>query len=77
MVMGLAKFRSKPYKSVGDPSSKYGYDKAGKQFEKDIQAHTQRHEENYSALIEFAKNRGLTPEDLRRLLFELIQNFNL
>ncbi len=73
----MAKFRNKPYKNVGDPSSKYGYDKGGKQFEKDIKAHIQRSEENYSALIEFAKSRGLTPESLRKLLFRLIQEFDL
>jgi hypothetical protein len=73
----LAKFRNKPYRNVGDPSSKYGYDKDGKQFEKDIQAHIQRNEENYSALIEFAKSRELTPESLRKLLFRLIQEFDL
>ena len=73
----MSKFRNKPYKSVGDPSSKYGYDRDGKQFEKDIQAHIQRYEENYSALIEFAKDRGLTPESLKSLLFKLIQEFDL
>ena len=73
----MSKFRNKPYRSVGEPSSKYGYDKGGKQFEKDIQEHIQKDKENYAALIEFAKNRGITPETLRKMLFRLIQEFDL
>ena len=73
----MSKFVMKPYKNVGDPSSKYGYDKDGKQFEADIQAHIDKHNEDYNALIEFAKSRGLIPETLRRLLFRLISEYEL
>ena len=50
----MSKFRIKPYKNVGDPSSKYGYDKDGKQFEADIQGHMDKSKDDYAALIDFA-----------------------
>lgn len=68
----MSKFRIKPYKNVGDPSSKYGYDKDGKQFEADIQGHMDKSKDDYAALIDFAKSRGIIPSDLRKLLFKLI-----
>lgn len=73
----MSKFRNKPYRNVGDPSSKYGFDKDGKQFERDIQANLQRWEKDYASLIEFAKKQGLTPDRLRHLLHRLIDEFDL
>lgn len=62
----MSKFSQKTYRNVGELSSKYAYDKNGKQFEADIQAHIDRARENYAALIDFAKVRGITPQELKK-----------
>ena len=73
----MSKFSQKQYRNVGELSSKYAYDKDGKQFEADIQAHIDRARDNYNALIEFAKERNLEPRQLRKMLLRLIEEFEL
>jgi hypothetical protein len=62
---------------VGELSSKYAYDKSGKQFEEDIQKSIDECEANYKALVEFAKSRDLTPDKLKKLVIRLIEELNL
>ena len=73
----MSKFSQKLHRNFGELSSKYAYDKDGKQFEADIQAHIDRARENYEALIEFAKERGLTPGDLKKMLITLIEELEV
>ena len=63
----MSKFRSKPFKSVGDPSSKYGYDKDGKQFEADIKNHIAQNEKLYFEFKEWLKSKNVTPDKFREL----------
>lgn len=73
----MSKFSQKTYRNVGELSSKYAYDKNGKQFEADIQAHIDRARENYAALIDFAKVRGITPQELKKMLMRLIEELDV
>ena len=50
-----------PTRNVGDPCSKYGYDRTGEQFEKDTQAHKERGEYLWAEFIEFMKSHDATP----------------
>ena len=63
----MSKFRMKPYKNVGDPSSKYGYDKNGKQFEADIQKHIDESEQLYQDFLTWIKRKNVTPDRFRGL----------
>lgn len=73
----MSKFSQKRYKNVGELSSKYAYDKNGEKFEADIQSHIDKWDEDYNALKEFAKSRGILPDKLRHLLRELILEYDL
>lgn len=50
---------------VGEVSSKYGYDKDGKQFEADIQASLDREEYLWRAFVSFMKEHAVDPRELR------------
>lgn len=71
----MSKFRMKAYKSVGDPSSKYGYDKNGKQFEADIQNHIEESEKLYSDFKEWMKNKKVSPDKFRGLFRRYYDEF--
>lgn len=71
----MSKFRSKPFKSVGDPSSKYGYDKDGKQFEEDIKNHIDQNEKLYSEFKEWLKSKNVTPDKFRGLFRRYYSEF--
>lgn len=73
----MSKFSPKIYRNVGELSSKYAYDKHGKQFEADIQAHIDRYHDNYNALIRFAKERGIIPSELKKMLLKLIEELDV
>ena len=60
---------------LGDPSSKYGYDRNGEQFEKDIQQAYERGEKLYSAFVEFMKSQNVTPEDFQQLFHKYYDDF--
>ena len=47
----MSKFSQKCHRSVGEVSSKYGYDRTGEQFEADIQ----RHIEDHIGVIQFSE----------------------
>lgn len=71
----MSEFRSKPYRNVGDPSSKYGYDKDGKQFEKDIQNSIEKHEKLYEEFKEWMKSKDVTPDAFRSLFRQYYDEF--
>lgn len=56
--------------NVGDPSSKYGYDRDGSQFEADIQAHKERGEYLWSEFVKFMHEHNVTPEDFRGIFIK-------
>lgn len=73
----MSRFSQKRYRNVGELSSKYAYDRDGKQFEADIQAHFDKLSADYAALIEWAQERRITPDDLKSLLRKLILELDL
>ena len=73
----MSKFSQKQYRNVGELSSKYAYDRDGKQFEADIQGHIDRAKNNYNALINFAKDHDLEPRQLKTMLIKLIEEFDV
>jgi|GEM_PF-6626489 len=71
----MSKFRTKPYRNVGDPSSKYGYDKDGKQFEADIQKHIDDSEKLYVEFKEWIMKKQVTPDKFRNLFRKYYDEF--
>lgn len=65
----------KPYKNVGDPSSKYGFDKEGKQFEADIQKHIDESEQLYADFKEWIKQKQVTPDKFKCLFRKYYDEF--
>lgn len=60
---------------IGDPSSKYGYDRHGKQFEADIQAGLEREEFLWAEFIQFMKTHDVNPSDLRAMFTRYYEEF--
>lgn len=61
--------------NVGDPCSKYGYDRTGEQFEKDIQAHKERGDFLWNEFITFMKGHNVTPSELRSMFVKYYEEF--
>lgn len=62
-------------RNVGEPSSKYGYDRGGKQFEADIQAHRDRSDFLWSEFVRFMKDHQATPEEFRGMFLRYYEEF--
>lgn len=60
---------------IGDPSSKYGYDRTGEQFEKDVQANRERSEANWKAFVEFMQSRKVDPRQFRDMFIRYYEEF--
>lgn len=71
----MSKFNIRPKSGIGDPSSKYGYDKDGKQFEADIQRHFDESEKLYSEFVEWLKSHNVTPDKFRALFRRYYSEF--
>lgn len=65
---------AKPGK-VGEVSSKYGYDRTGKQFEADIQAHKDRYEYLWAEFVDFMKSHQVTPSELRTMFTRYYEEY--
>lgn len=62
-------------RNVGDPCSKYGYDRNGEQFEKDIQAHIERGEYLWNEFVEFMKSHNATPSEFRTMFARYYEEY--
>lgn len=60
---------------IGDPSSKYAYDRDGKQFEADIQHSVDKHKQLYADFKEWLKSKNVTPEEFRQLFRQYYEEF--
>ena len=60
---------------IGDPSSKYAFDKDGKQFEADNQRHIDVSEKLYVEFVEWMKNKGVAPDKFRALFRRYYDEF--
>lgn len=71
----MSKFNQKTYRNVGELSSKYAYDRDGKQFEADIQRHIDEIEQLYADFVEWMKSKGVIPDKFRRLFKRYYDEF--
>lgn len=60
---------------VGEVSSKYGYDRDGKQFEADIQKHFEDGERLYAEFVEWMKTKEVVPDKFRSLFMRYYKEF--
>lgn len=63
----MSKFSQKRGRCVGELSSKYAYDRDGKQFEADIQNHICETETLYAEFKDWIKSHNVTPDKFRDL----------
>lgn len=61
--------------NVGEPSSKYGYDRTGEQFERDMQRRKERGEFLWNEFVEFMKSHDATPADFRLMFTRYYDEF--
>lgn len=64
-----------PTRNVGEPSSKYGYDRDGSKFEADMQAHKDRHEWLWKEFVEFMDSHNIRPDELRSMFVRYYEEF--
>jgi hypothetical protein len=62
-------------KRIGDPSSEYGYDVGGKQFEENIKRHVEENETLYRDFVEFMKCKNVDPRKFRGLFMRYYKEF--
>lgn len=62
-------------RNVGDPSSKYAYDRDGKQFEADIQANHERNEALWKEFREWMISHEVDPRKFRYLFTQYYEEF--
>lgn len=60
---------------IGEPSSKYGYDRTGEQFDADIQANNERMETLWNDFVEFMQFREVDPRKFRSLFVRYHEEF--
>lgn len=60
---------------IGEPSSKYGYDRDGKQFEADIQRHIEESERLYKEFVDWMMDKGVDPETVRNMFVKFYHEF--
>lgn len=60
---------------IGEPSSKYGYDRTGKQFDEDIQANNERAETLWNEFVDFMKSHDVNPSMFRRMFTRYYEEF--
>lgn len=73
----MSKFKNPPVKKgmIGDPSSKYGYDRDGSEFEADIQKHFEDAEKLWNDFVQWMKDNDITPDKLRWLWLRYYEEF--
>lgn len=64
-----------PTHNVGEPSSKYGYDRDGRQFEADLKAHEERGNYLWAEFVQFMKSHNVTPMELRSMFSKFYEEF--
>ena len=64
-----------PTRNVGEPSSKYGYDRDGIKFEGDMKAHKERYEWLWSEFVEFMLSHNVRPDELRSMFTRYYEEY--
>ena len=65
----------KTTRNVGDPCSKYGYDRDGSQFMADIQNKIEQNELLWNEFVEFMKSHNVDPRKFRFLFAKYHEEF--
>lgn len=60
---------------IGEPSSKYGYDRTGLQFEKDILEKQERFEFLYKEFVKFMQSHDVDPRLFRAMFTRYYEEF--
>ncbi|MDE6200342.1 MAG: hypothetical protein K2M47_00710 [Clostridiales bacterium] len=60
---------------IGDPSSKYAYDKDGSQFNADMEKHHARAEYLWAEFVAFMKSHEVDPQELRTIFTRYYDEF--
>ena len=60
---------------IGEPSSKYGYDRDGSQFDADIERNNQRNEYLWTEFISFMSDHDVKPSELRTMFTRYYEEY--
>ncbi len=60
---------------VGDPSSKYGYDRDGSQFNADIEANAEKYQKLWSEFVEWMQSKDVDPRIFRCMFTRYYEEF--
>ena len=62
-------------KNIGDPSSKYGYDRNGEQFNRDMQKHVENGKRLYNEFKDWMKAKEVDPRTFREMFVRYHDEF--
>lgn len=65
----------KTTKNVGDPCSKYGYDRGGKMFNEDMKRHKERYDFLWSEFLNFMVLHKVDPRNFRKMFSRYYEEF--
>ena len=60
---------------IGEPSSKYGYDRDGSQFDADIERNNQRYEYLWTEFVSFMADHDVKPCELRTMFTRYYEEY--
>ena len=60
---------------IGEPSSKYGYDRDGSRFDADIQAGIDRYEYLRAEFVSFMADKDVKPSELRTMFTRYYEEY--
>lgn len=60
---------------IGEPSSKYGYDRDGSQFDADIERNNQRNEYLWAEFVSFMAEHDVKPCELRTMFTRYYEEY--
>ena len=60
---------------IGEPSSKYGYDRDGSQFDADIERNNQRNEYLWAEFVAFMADHDVKPCELRTMFTRYYEEY--
>ena len=62
-------------RGIGEPSSKYGYDRDGSQFDADIERNNQRNEYLWAEFVSFMADHNVKPSELRTMFTRYYEEY--
>lgn len=60
---------------IGEPSSKYGYDRDGSRFDADIERNNQRNEYLWTEFVSFMADHDVKPSELRTMFTRYYEEY--